>query len=81
MTSPAKLLPSIGLGFLASALLPEDQPASQTAAKPEAPPPAASPASAPSTTKPKRSSPTFLSGSSMLPPPGSATQGKTLLGT
>ena len=81
MSSPKNLLPAIGLGFLTSALLPQDQPAgAEPAAKaPEAPAPV-TPASAPSTQKPKRASPSFLSGASLLPPPGTATAGKTLLG-
>lgn len=81
MTSPSKLLPAIGLGFLASSLIPEEQPATAAgdAKAPEAPAPVA-PASSPSTSKPKAKSPSFLSGASLLPPPGTATQGKTLLG-
>ncbi len=80
MTSPQKLLPIFGLaGLAASAMIPEEQPSTQTAKTPEAPAPVA-PASSPSTSKPKAKSPSFLSGASLLPPPGTATQGKTLLG-
>lgn len=80
MTSPQKLLPAIGLGFLASSLVPDQPSTAEAPAKAEAPPTPAPPASQPSTAKPKRSQPSFLSGASLLPPPGTATQGKSLLG-
>lgn len=82
MGSPAKaILPIFGLaGLAASMAMPDaEQPSTQTA-KEEAPPAPAQPASQPSTAKPKRSQPSFLSGASLLPPPGTATQGKSLLG-
>jgi len=80
MTSPKNLLPIFGLAGLAASAMMPDQPAQQPQPKAAEPPPPPTPASAPSTSKPQRKAPGFLSGASLLPLPGTATQGKTLLG-